>query len=73
MVTLYGLHTMKTKYINKKMVDLWLNMETHPTGFEPNCWLRLQKRNEHWVQIAGIKILPWKFKQITEALNDTKI
>jgi len=60
---------MKTKYINKKLVDVFLDMNTQPTGFEPECWLRLQKRGTSWIQLGGIKIPSWRFKMITEELK----
>ena len=60
---------MKTKYINKKLVDLFLDMNTQPTGFEPECWIRLQLRGGNWIQVDGIKIPSWKFKMITEEIK----
>jgi hypothetical protein len=60
---------MKIHFINKKLIDVFLDMNTYPTGYEENCWLRLQKRGEHWTQIAGINIPKWKFKMIMEELQ----
>jgi type II secretory ATPase GspE/PulE/Tfp pilus assembly ATPase PilB-like protein len=60
---------MKTHYLTPKLVDIFLNMNTFPTGYEESCWLRLQQREKQWLQIKGIKVPPWKFKMITENLN----
>ena len=54
--------------LNKKLIDVFLDMNTFPTGFEESCWLRLQLRGTTWLQVAGIKIPTWKFKQITESI-----
>lgn len=60
---------MKIKPINKNLIDVFLDMNTYPTGWEPSCWLRLQKRGTNWIQLGGIKLPSWKFKMITEELN----
>lgn len=59
---------MVIKKVNKHVVDVFLDINTLPTGFEPSCWLRLQNRQNRWVQIAGIKVLAWQFKKITDSL-----
>ena len=66
---MYGDYKMLIKKINNKLVDVFLNINTQPTGFEPNCWLRLQKRGENWVQIAGIKLPSWQFKKLIGELK----
>lgn len=63
---------MKIKLITKKLIDIFLNTNTSPTGWEPSCWLRLQKRGEVWVQIAGIRLPPWRYKLITENIATYK-
>lgn len=60
---------MKTHFINPKLCDVFLDMNTFPTGYEESCWLRLQKRGNQWLQVKGIKIPSWKFKMITEELK----
>lgn len=60
---------MKIKYINKNLVDVFLDMNIYPTGWEPSCWLRLQKRGNTWIQLGGIKLPSWKFKQLTKELK----
>ena len=60
---------MKIIPLSPKMVDVFLNQDTSPTGYEESCWLRLQKRGELWLQIGGIKVPSWKFKQITTGLT----
>ena len=64
---------MKLIPISKNMVDVFLNTNTSPTGFEPSCWIRLQKRGTQWVQIAGIKLASWKFKELTMCLTPETI
>lgn len=59
---------MLIKSVNKHVVDIFLNSNTRPTGFEPTRWMRLQNRQGHWVQVAGIKVPAWQFKKITESL-----
>lgn len=60
---------MKVFAITKNLVDVFLTPEKHhKTGYEKELWLRLQKRGEQWIQVAGVKIPSWKYKQITEAL-----
>ena len=60
---------MKTHFITPKLVDIFLDMETSPTGYEESCWLRLQKRGQQWIQLKGIKIPSYKFRMITEELK----
>jgi hypothetical protein len=58
--------------ISPKLLDIFLNETSSKSGivgFEPQGWLRLQKRGLVWVQTAGAKIPSWKFKFITEELN----
>jgi len=64
---------MKIIPLSPKMVDVFLNQDTSPTGYEESCWLRLQKRGEFWLQIAGIKLPSWKFKQLTMCLSPEEI
>jgi hypothetical protein len=52
--------------ISPKLLDIFLN---HVVGFEPQGWLRLQKRGLVWVQTAGAKIPSWKFKSIVENIK----
>lgn len=60
---------MKIKHITKNLVDVFLDMDTHPTGFEPNCWLRLTKRGNSWVQTHGIRVPAWTYKKIVGELK----
>lgn len=60
---------MKIHRVTAKIVDIFLNLNTYPTGYEESCWLRLQKKGTNWIQTNGIKIPSWKFKQITEELK----
>jgi plasmid maintenance system antidote protein VapI len=52
--------------ISPKLLDIFLNTII---GFEPQGWLRLQKRGEQWVQTSGTKVPPWKFKNIIENIK----
>ena len=56
------------KPVTKKLLDVFLDIQTFPTGFEPDCWLRLQYREGRWVQVGGIRIPSWQFKKLTGAL-----
>lgn len=60
---------MKTHQITNNLIDVFLTPEKyHTTGYDPSLWLRLQKRKGQWIQLSGIHIPSWKFKQITENL-----
>lgn len=60
---------MKPKYINKNLVDIFLDINVSHTGWEPSCWLRLQRKGTLWIQIAGITLPSWKFKKLIEELK----
>ena len=62
---------MKKHYITKKLLDVFLDPEKrHTTGYAPDLWLRLQKQKNQWVQIAGVKVPSWKFKQILGDIHE---
>jgi hypothetical protein len=52
------------KFISKNLVDVFINGDSSPTGFEESSWIRLQKRGSTWNQIKGIKILGFVFKNV---------
>lgn len=60
---------MKIKYITKNLIDVFLDKQTFPTGFEASCWLRLQNRHNKWTQISGIKVQSWEFKKIIDSIT----
>jgi len=60
---------MKIYPVNKKIMDVFIDIDTQYTGFEPEAWLRVQKNGKNWIQIAGTKVPSWKFKMVTEKLN----
>jgi hypothetical protein len=55
---------MLIKKVTNKIIDVFLDLDTSPTGFEPTCWLRLQKRGDTWVQIQGVRLPSWQFKKV---------
>jgi len=66
----YGAYNMLVKKITNHLVDIFVDTTNpFPTGFEPNSWLRLQKRPHGWVQVAGVRLPAWQFKKITEQLK----
>lgn len=57
-------------YVNKNLVDVFLDSNTGPTGFETSCWLRLHKNREgRWTQVNGIKVPGYKFSVIIKELS----
>ena len=55
---------------SKHLVDVFLDLDKQTTGFEPESWLRLSKTKDgRWVQLAGVKLPSWQFKQLTMQLN----
>lgn len=60
---------MVVKKVNKHLVDVFVDLHTFPTGFEPSCWLRLAKRGNNWVQVDGIRLLSWQFKKLIGELK----
>lgn len=61
---------MLVKQITHKLVDVFMDSPNpSPTGFEASSWLRLQKRPHGWVQVAGVRVPAYVFKQITESLK----
>ena len=58
-----------TLFVTPKLVDVFINnKEQQQTGFEANCWLRLAKRGDSWVQLAGIRLPSWQYKKIVGEL-----
>jgi hypothetical protein len=57
-------NNMLVKHVTNKLIDIFLNGNTFPTGFEASQWLRLQKRGDNWVQIGGVRLPSWQFKKI---------
>lgn len=55
---------MKIHKINNNLIDVFIDKNTFPTGYEESCWIRLQKKLSNWIQIKGTKVPSWKFKQV---------
>lgn len=76
MLPTYGVSQMYIKKVNPYTVDIFLNFDTHPTGFEPSCWLRLIKSHQkpaQWKQIAGIRLPSYKYQTVLKTLQEKGI
>jgi len=64
---------MYIKRVNSHTIDIFLDFDTQPTGFEPACWIRLTKTRQQpntWKQIAGIRLPSYKYQAILKQLAD---
>ena len=61
---------MKTIPLNKNVLDVFMDFDTQPTGFEPSCWVRLHKQRgtDSWKQVAGIRLPTHKFQAMLKEL-----
>jgi len=61
---------MKVIKVNNSTIDVFLDLNTSPTGFEQVCWLRLYKNKQTntWKQLAGIKLPSYKYQTILKGL-----
>lgn len=56
---------MKIHKVKYQTYDIFLNYNTHPTGYEENCWLRVYiDKSNKFHQIGGISLPKFKFTQI---------
>jgi len=63
---------MKIIAINKNVLDVFMDFNTSPTGFEPSCWVRLHKPKDlGWKQVAGIRLPSKHFQMLLQELKET--
>ena len=62
---------MKIKKITSHLVDVFVDNQNYPTGFEETNWLRLTKKGNKWVQTHGIKVPSWTFNKIVSEICKT--
>jgi len=60
---------MKIIKVNANTIDVFMDFDTHPTGFEPSCWLRLHRpKGGAYKQIAGVRLPSHRFQLILKQL-----
>jgi len=60
---------MKIIKLNANTIDIFLDFDTVPTGFEPSCWLRLHRpKGGSYKQIAGVRLPSYRFQLILKQL-----
>ena len=61
---------MKVIKLNTNVIDVFMDYNTSPTGFEPSCWVRLHRqRGSEWKQVAGIRLPSHKFQLLLKDLK----